>query len=446
MSGTKKGGLDQFFKSIATTPPERRASIGKQNPVVAKAKASAAASLAVAVAAKKTIADSTAPPSSATGDNELYKCTDCDLYFGKESGNFVGRAKNLFKCRSCNSCNQRCTTMMKGTYAVKAWAAMSKEEKVAFRQKAKELSGEALKECLTVTMKHIVKTRHSEFGGKLGKYLPLSVYKVQGYDEEALQGIASNAASRWDDQINQETYALLVFSFGGRDEQLTEDEVLWQMLPEGGDEDRPRGDTDRRPDPQPGDAASSRDSLDRTTLAWGVPEQVQGAAVDAPLSTAQGTDGTTSSSDESIKTKKGKKAKSSKAAKRALKKEKKAEKRQLKALKAKSKQQQDAKKIVACIAAPLKSLTTGLTERLSKVVVDMVPAYVRTEADVHMKKLQQLDICWTAVVSDTYQEKMGILNFDTAMKDIKDGQEVAKRLDASLSMAESVSKKRHRTT
>jgi hypothetical protein len=219
--------------------------------------------------------------------------------------------------------------------------------------------------------------------------------------------LEKNATCRFDSQICQNTYALMVFEIGDRQEQLTETEVIWRPL--------------AAPPEDPETRASSSTA----------------SKAAAPSPTSPTSSCASSLSSESEGTKAGiKKRKGKNNKKRAAKKAKMAAKRLATQAKAAKRQKDEARKVLACIAAPLKSLATGLNERLCKVTTDMVPMYVRQESQESLSSLQGLDKSWTALVSGDYTSDMGTLDFDKAMKVIKSANEHAKRLDSMLSMAE----------
>ena len=303
-------------------------------------------------------------------------CVDCNHAYPKGECHAVGRAKKIFKCNKCNSLNQRVASMMKGTYAAQAWQCLSKEEKQAFRDKSQELKDAALKEGLTASLKHTITTRVTEFGGKQGDYLTLSVYETKGYSRQACGNLKKNALCRYDPIIGEDTYALLVFQVEDRTEQLTETEVLWRTCPP----------AESAADEQ--DEGSKPAKIQKVTPTSTKDNKNVNNSQSSKDDTSASQDSTDSeAADKNVNKKrripkkaKADVAKAKKAAKKAAKKERKL-----------AKKTQVAKKVLAALAAPLKTLRTGLNERLTKVTTDKVPLYVRTDAVTSLEKLEQHD-------------------------------------------------------
>ena len=328
-----------------------------------------------------------------------------DSRFRKQS---VGRSRSSFKCRKCNALNQRCTAMMKGTYAAKAWTLLTKEEKEFFRTQAQELKAAALQDALSCALVHKVRTRVNEFGGKLGEFLPLGVYKQRGYGAAAVKNIEATAENKWDPVLKEYTYALMVFSMGDKTEKLTETEVLWK--------------------PTTTNSASGSSSREEKSNVAETPSGSDDSSSAESVASMEA-----DKDDNAESSKKAKKKKSIKSKKKRAKLEKKLAAKKLAEKKAMKQQQIDAKKISAAVAAPLKALRTGMGARLSKVGCDMVPAYVRQEAQRLLQHLEEIDTSWTAAASGNYDSS---LNRDDALQKIKQATEVAKRLDCMLAMAE----------
>ena len=86
--------------------------------------------------------------------------------------------------------------MTKGKLIGKLWKDMDSVEKIAWRAEHGALEGAALKAASSVIFTQKLLLEDESKKGDLGKYLPLSVYKANGYDKTWLKWIEEHAACR----------------------------------------------------------------------------------------------------------------------------------------------------------------------------------------------------------------------------------------------------------
>ena len=128
-------------------------------------------------------------------DPDKLCCHMCLLWKCKTRGRITGKG-DIFYCSDCTACETRISRMTSNRPAAKLWKNMSVSERQEFRQENNALKDAALRDALSVRLvqKHL--EIHSEATGKVGEYLPLSVYRTRGYDQDWLDWIENHCSAR----------------------------------------------------------------------------------------------------------------------------------------------------------------------------------------------------------------------------------------------------------
>ena len=85
-----------------------------------------------------------------------------------------------------------------------AFENLTDTQKVAFWQSGSRTRNSIIQDLqVSITQQHL----HTEISSKKGKYLPISVWKEQGYKTD---NIVKNCPRKWDDQLEENTYMLRV--------------------------------------------------------------------------------------------------------------------------------------------------------------------------------------------------------------------------------------------
>ena len=98
-----------------------------------------------------------------------------------------------------------------GKWPVPCFLEMPAEAQTLFWQQSQEVKQRASLQ--TLLIKHVSDFRidvHTSRSG--GNYLPLSVYKTQGYTDDMLDNIAENSVHKWDAELNAEVFKLVIAS------------------------------------------------------------------------------------------------------------------------------------------------------------------------------------------------------------------------------------------
>ena len=130
----------------------------------------------------------------------------------------------------CNPCLCKRSQLIQifGKWPVPAFEKFPEEAQVAFWDKAKLCKRGNQVEALLV--KHIEDSRISENTTRD----PLSVYKTQGYDAEAIANIEKNSASKWDDELICYTFKLSVVEEHRVEIRRTVEKELFEWKMQGG--------------------------------------------------------------------------------------------------------------------------------------------------------------------------------------------------------------------
>ena len=111
----------------------------------------------------------------------------------------------------CKVCNSRRSTLHKvmGKWPVPCFEEMPPESQTLFWQEG--LSNPKRATLQTLLVKHVADNRIDQKIKRAGgKYLPLSVYKAQGYSPKCVENISKNSAHKWDQELDCEVYMLTI--------------------------------------------------------------------------------------------------------------------------------------------------------------------------------------------------------------------------------------------
>ena len=183
-------------------------------------------------------------------------CSMCAQEKPDADGYFTGKSGKTFYCKSCSAIEARIKRLASGKQAMVLWKDMDAKDKQAFRLEKAELEGAALKDSLSVKLVQRYLETTAETTGGLGEYLPLSVYKHRGYDDEWISWIQDNAPNRQEGPGR--TYALRVAFEKTAKELKNITESVWKPLPE--NNIREDGDNAEKPQRAPSSSSSSDSS------------------------------------------------------------------------------------------------------------------------------------------------------------------------------------------
>ena len=135
-----------------------------------------------------------------------YTCSKCKVE--KEAVAFPAGANKGKQCKRCLSKTTTLSKMFKG-WPIQAFTSLPEELQTSFWA-SNDVTKEAIFMRLEVNVTSAREEVHVSRQG--GTYRPLSWYRSEGYDEEALAGIERNSSSRYDEELNCETYKLTLHS------------------------------------------------------------------------------------------------------------------------------------------------------------------------------------------------------------------------------------------
>ncbi len=306
----------------------------------------------------------------------------------------IGKKKNIFRCRKCNSIDNKINRLTENTVAAELWRDLPPDEKKNFRAEKAELEQAALKDALTVTLVQKQIEEHDNESGFEAQYLPLSVYRSQGYDAKFLKWIEQNCKSRLQGDIM--TYAYRVQSEASKDRKRTITETMW------------------RPAKEKQVKKRARTSQDQSEISEG----------DQASDNEEGSQASTSDSSSSASdTRTAKK-------KQDLKDKKKHQKTQA----ARKKETKLGHRMVDKIAPTLKSLALAF-DRLTPGIRQVMPQYQVMDAEQWLQTLSNLDKKWAMVLKGNSKSACKV-DEETTLTALASARACASLFNSSLQIAE----------
>ena len=124
------------------------------------------------------------------------ECNKCEIQIDAGDGESI--------CKPCNS--KRATlSMMFGKWPVPAFLSMARPWQTQFWRESKTCCSRAQLECCLV--KSVTEARIQIDTTRVGGgFYPVSWYLANGYDAAACKHIEENCESKWDDELQEQTY------------------------------------------------------------------------------------------------------------------------------------------------------------------------------------------------------------------------------------------------
>ncbi len=159
-------------------------------------------------------------------DPDARQCHECNQFFPKDEVYEVGNDRvkeKRYKCKCCNRLAVKVSGIKrKHGHLAQDWAEIPKAEAKEFLRMHADLCASDLAKEMEVRVQMTKKARTTIGNEKKTSKYPLSVYKTQGYSDQALQNIELKCESEWDSQLGEYVYGLNIRSAFVKDEDITE--------------------------------------------------------------------------------------------------------------------------------------------------------------------------------------------------------------------------------
>ena len=247
--------IEHASKSIENAPKPKAKSKAK-----GKAKAMVLAEAHCAEAQVRDTPKEEAQTPDSSNSNEIVPCQVCSKKFPKCETYRLNNKTDKRKCKQCNRDQKKLYTIYKDDDDfLKDFKQMSKAEIKEFMEQNSEKTKKELKQAMksNVEKHHTKKTEWRN--GRGGDFQPLSVYKMRGYDDQAIDNLEKNCEQVWNNSIQQWTYCLDIVS-KHKDNTEMKSQSLVELYrpkpdneeePAAGEKDHPEaGASRKRPRPQ----------------------------------------------------------------------------------------------------------------------------------------------------------------------------------------------------